>query len=249
MLSTRLRAGCITACSAGFRSCRNPCCTISCAPPPVRARTRNSLSASCGRSGTTSLILGSSIPGRHIGTSRAWDERPDFPSRSAGRCGQCSNVYEPRSTSSISTPTRCRSEGPRQIASHLLAGEGPPYDFIVVDEAQDVSVPQLRFLGALGAARPEALFFTGDLGQRIFQLPFSWRSLGVDIRGRSATLRINYRTSHQIRTQADQLLGATVADVDGNAERRSGTVSVFDGQSEEHTSELQSQSNLVCRLL
>jgi hypothetical protein len=46
----------------------------------------------------------------------------------------------------------------------------------------------------------------GDLGQRIVQQPFSWTQVGVDIRGRSRTLRINYRTSHQIRSQADQLL-------------------------------------------
>jgi hypothetical protein len=76
----------------------------------------------------------------------------------------------------------------------------------VVDEAQDLSVAHLRFLAALGAQRPNALFFAGDLGQRIFQQPFSWKSLGVDIRGRSRTLRINYRTSHQIRQQADRLL-------------------------------------------
>ena len=42
---------------------------------------------------------------------------------------------------------------------------------MVVDEAQDLSVAQLRFLAALGAGRPDALFFAGDLGQRIFQLP------------------------------------------------------------------------------
>jgi len=72
-------------------------------------------------------------------------------------------------------------------------------------------------------------FFAGDLGQRIFQLPFSWRSLGVDIRGRSGTLRINYRTSHQIRAQADRLLGKHVSDVDGNMEERGGTISVFNG--------------------
>ena len=95
-----------------------------------------------------------------------------------------------------------------RLAAHLVAGERPPYDFVVVDEAQDVSVAQLRFVAALGGGRPDALFFAGDLGQRIFQLPFSWLSLGVDIRGRSATLRINYRTSHQIRTQADRLLGS-----------------------------------------
>lgn len=103
----------------------------------------------------------------------------------------------------------------------------------MVDEAQDVSVSQLRFLAAIGAnqgqMRANSLFFAGDLGQRIFQQPFSWKSLGVDIRGRSRTLHINYRTSHQIRTQADQLLGPEVSDVDGNKEARRGTVSVFNG--------------------
>jgi superfamily I DNA/RNA helicase len=73
------------------------------------------------------------------------------------------------------------------------------------------------------------LFFAGDLGQRIFQPPFSWLSLGVDIRGRARTLHINYRTSHQIRMQADRLLAPEVSDLDGNTEARRGTVSVFNG--------------------
>jgi superfamily I DNA/RNA helicase len=103
------------------------------------------------------------------------------------------------------------------------------FDFAVVDEAQDISVAHLRFFAALGGGRPNALFFAGDLGQRIFQQPFSWKALGVDIRGRSRTLRVNYRTSHQIRTQADRLLGPIVTDVDGNSEDRSDTVSVFNG--------------------
>ena len=77
--------------------------------------------------------------------------------------------------------------------------------------------------------RPNALFFAGDLGQRIFQQPFSWKSLGIDVRGRSYPLRINYRTSHQIRSHADGLLPNAIGDVDGNAESRRGTVSVFDG--------------------
>lgn len=49
----------------------------------------------------------------------------------------------------------------------------PPFDFVVMDEAQDVSVAQLRFLAAMGSPRTDALFFAGDLGQRIFQQPFS----------------------------------------------------------------------------
>ena len=119
------------------------------------------------------------------------------------------------------------------LAADMPQRRYPPYDFAVVDEAQDVSVPQLRFLAALGGDRPNALFFAGDLGQRIFQQPFSWKSLGVDIRGRSRTLHVNYRTSHQIRTQADRLLDPVVADVDGNEEERKGTVSVFNGPAPE----------------
>lgn len=103
------------------------------------------------------------------------------------------------------------------------------FDFVVVDEAQDLSVAHLRFLVALGAGRSRALFFAGDLGQRIFQNPFSWKSLGVDVRGRSRTLRVNYRTSHQIRSQADRLLGPSLNDADGITEDRSGTISVFNG--------------------
>jgi superfamily I DNA/RNA helicase len=105
----------------------------------------------------------------------------------------------------------------------------PPFEYAVVDEAQDISVAQLRFLAALGAGRPNGLFFAGDLGQRIFQQPFSWKALGVDVRGRSSILRINYRTSHQIRMQADRLLGPELSDVDGNKEDRKGTISTFNG--------------------
>ncbi len=116
-----------------------------------------------------------------------------------------------------------------QLAEQMSERKHPPFDFAVMDEAQDVSIAQLRFLAAMGSKRADALFFAGDLGQRIFQQPFSWKSLGVDVRGRSRTLHINYRTSHQIRMQADRLLGPEVSDVDGNTENRRGTVSVFNG--------------------
>lgn len=119
------------------------------------------------------------------------------------------------------------------LAEKLSTAKHPPYDYAVIDEAQDVSVAQLKFLSALGGDRPQSLFFSGDLGQRIFQQPFSWSSLGVQIRGRSKTLRINYRTSHQIRSQADRLLDPEISDVDGNTERRTDTISVFNGSQPE----------------
>lgn len=116
-----------------------------------------------------------------------------------------------------------------QLTALYATGQHAPFDFIVVDEAQDINVSQLKLLAALAGNRPNSLFFAGDLGQRIFQQPFSWKSLGVDVRGRSKTLQINYRTSHQIRMQADKLLGPEIADVDGISETRSGTISVFNG--------------------
>ena len=117
----------------------------------------------------------------------------------------------------------------RRVERHVAERAHPPFEFCVIDEAQDIGVSELRFLAALGGSRPDSLFFAGDLGQRIFLTPFSWCALGVDVRGRSHTLRINYRTSHQIRQQADRLLPPELADVDGIIERRGGTVSAFNG--------------------
>jgi superfamily I DNA/RNA helicase len=116
-----------------------------------------------------------------------------------------------------------------RLAEVMPKRKHPVFDYIVVDEAQDISVQQLRFLAAIAGDRANALFFAGDLGQRIFQTPFSWKSLGVEVRGRSRMLNINYRTSHQIRSQADRLLDSEVSDVDGNVESRKGTISVFNG--------------------
>ena len=65
-----------------------------------------------------------------------------------------------------------------KVAGIVSASKRPPFDFVVADEAQDMGIPHLRLLAALGAGRRNALFFAGDLGQRIFQQAFSWRSLG-----------------------------------------------------------------------
>jgi superfamily I DNA/RNA helicase len=111
----------------------------------------------------------------------------------------------------------------------LASSHQGTFDHVIVDEAQDLGVAQLRFVANLSSAGQNQLLLAGDTGQRIFQPPFSWKSLGIDIRGRSSTLRVNYRTSHQIRQQADRLLPEVVRDTDGNEESRKGTVSVFNG--------------------
>jgi hypothetical protein len=116
-----------------------------------------------------------------------------------------------------------------EVTAAYATREVKPFTHIVVDEAQDLGVPELRLLAAIAPSGPNCLFFAGDLGQRIFQQPFSWTALGVDVRGRSSVLKVNYRTSHQIRQAADRLLPKVVRDVDGVEEGRFGTVSVFNG--------------------
>jgi hypothetical protein len=116
-----------------------------------------------------------------------------------------------------------------QLVTALERLPGSPVDHVVVDECQDLNQGQVRFLAALGRNRANALFFTGDIGQRIFQQPFSWKALGIDLRGRTKTLRVNYRTSQQIRKTADRLLEASIVDADGERVDRAKTISAFGG--------------------
>ena len=69
------------------------------------------------------------------------------------------------------------------VANHYAHESAKPFAHVVVDEAQDLGVPELRFLAAIAPGAPDALFFAGDLGQRIFQQPFSWKMLGVNVAG------------------------------------------------------------------
>ena len=115
------------------------------------------------------------------------------------------------------------------MAGGLADRSRKPFDHIVLDEAQDLAPAELRYFAALAPAGPDALFLAGDMGQRIFQHPFSWASLGVDVRGRSHTLKVCYRTSQQIRQAADHLLPAVLREVDGIEDERRSIVSVFDG--------------------
>ena len=76
----------------------------------------------------------------------------------------------------------------------------PPFEFCVVDEAQDIGVAELRFLATLGAGRPDALFFAGDLGQRIFQTHDRKTS-----KHRSQADNINEHTAHGERNHKNDI--------------------------------------------
>lgn len=104
-----------------------------------------------------------------------------------------------------------------------------PFDAVIVDEVQDLKPQELRLLSSLTASSPENLMLCGDAGQRIYPGGFSLKKLGIDVRGRSRILRINYRTTEQIRRFADSLVPAKTDDLDDAAEDRRGTRSLLRG--------------------
>lgn len=118
----------------------------------------------------------------------------------------------------------------RLAADALDAGDAAsPFDSVIVDELQDLGPPELRLLRSLSASDPGCLFLVGDAGQRIYPGGFSLFTLGLDVRGRSHVLRVNYRTTEQIRRQADRVLGEEVDDFDDGRESRRGTRSLVRG--------------------
>lgn len=100
---------------------------------------------------------------------------------------------------------------------------------VIVDEVQDLGPQELRLLAAIAGEGPDRLTIIGDGGQRIYARRFSLRALGIDVRGRSHTLRINYRTTEQIRRFADALVSETGDDLDGGAEPRRNCRSLIRG--------------------
>jgi hypothetical protein len=112
----------------------------------------------------------------------------------------------------------------------LTAGKvGSPYQAVIVDELQDLGPQEIRLLGALAAKAPGNLMVVGDAGQRIYPGGFTLKALGINVTGRSHILRINYRTTEQIRRMADRLLPEAADDLDGGSEGRRGTRSLLRG--------------------
>ena len=117
------------------------------------------------------------------------------------------------------------------------AGNFPKYEHVLVDEIQDFGLEALRLVKALSpgdSAAPNPLFVVGDGHQRIYKSSIPLSRAGIDVRGRSRRLQINYRTTEQIRGFAQQLLeGVDVDDLDGSAVITAGDRSMFKGREPE----------------
>ncbi|MEW6166485.1 MAG: UvrD-helicase domain-containing protein [Pseudomonadota bacterium] len=87
---------------------------------------------------------------------------------------------------------------------------------VVVDETQDLSGAALALLRAAVPEAANDLFLVGDAHQRIYRHKVVLSKVGINIRGRGRRLRINYRTTDEIRRwAAAQLAGCAIDDLEG----------------------------------
>ena len=118
-------------------------------------------------------------------------------------------------------------------AADLIAKETlpPPYRSIIVDEAQDFGVEMMTLIRSLMPEDKDDLFIVGDAHQRIYQRRSSLSQCGINIRGRGRKLRINYRTTEEIRRFATALLkNESIDDLDGGQDPIDGYRSLMHGE-------------------
>lgn len=113
-------------------------------------------------------------------------------------------------------------------------GKFPKYRYVLVDELQDFGLEALRLIAAispLSEPLSNPLCVVGDGHQRLYgTVPIALSRGGIDVRGRSRRLKINYRTSEQIRLLAHGILNnIDVDDLDGETVTTVGDRSVFKG--------------------
>jgi superfamily I DNA/RNA helicase len=76
------------------------------------------------------------------------------------------------------------------------------YSHVVVDEVQDLNLVAMRLLARLAGEGPNSLLIVGDGQQAVYPGGFGLPEAGIDVRGRSTVLKVNYRNTEQILTTA-----------------------------------------------
>ncbi|MBX6388905.1 MAG: AAA family ATPase [Frankia sp.] len=110
------------------------------------------------------------------------------------------------------------------------SGDPRPADYVVVDEAQDLHPGHWRLLRALANEGPNDLFIAEDSHQRIYGEKVVLSRYGINIRGRSRRLTLNYRTTAQnLRFAVSILDGVPITDLDGQPDSVAGYRSAMTG--------------------
>lgn len=106
-----------------------------------------------------------------------------------------------------------------------------PYRAALVDEAQDFGNEAFRLVRAIVPAVENDLFIVGDAHQRIYGHQVVLSRCGIDIRGRGRKLRINYRTTEELKNWAAGLLtGLSFDDLDAGTDDAQGVRSLLHGE-------------------
>ena len=106
-----------------------------------------------------------------------------------------------------------------------------PYRHVIIDEAQDLHPAQWRLLRAAVPAGPDDMFIVGDAHQRIYDNHVSLARVGINVRGRSKRLTINYRTTQEILALAVPALGkASLTGLDDETDTLTGYRSPLHGR-------------------
>lgn len=111
------------------------------------------------------------------------------------------------------------------------------YRAVIADEIQDFKPDMLKLLRAIATDVKKLdkpiegdLFLAGDAHQRIYGKPASFSSCGIEIRGRSKKLRLNYRTTDEIRKIADAVYeGTRIDNMDGDRDAVTGYAALRHG--------------------
>ncbi len=115
----------------------------------------------------------------------------------------------------------------------LLQDKGSilPYRAVVVDEAQDFSVQAFKLIRQIaGEEHENDIFIVGDSHQRIYRKKVILSRCGINVRGRSRSLKINYRTTEETRAWAYRLLhGVSFDDLDDGVDEGKGYMSLMHG--------------------
>jgi len=107
---------------------------------------------------------------------------------------------------------------------------GSTYDHVVVDEGQDLHAGHWRVLRGLVTPGSNDLFICEDGHQRIYGERTVLSRFGIETRGRSRRLTLNYRTSRQNLAFALGVIGGQkVVDLDGEEDTVAGYHSAFTG--------------------
>ena len=127
----------------------------------------------------------------------------------------------------------CEAVDAFRSAARLIQERGVsfPYRSVVIDEAQDFGNEAFRLLRAMVHVGPNDLFIVGDAHQRIYGHQVVLSRCGVGIRGRGRKLRINYRTTEEVKNWASGILkGHSFDDLDAGFDDAEGVRSLVHGE-------------------